>query len=104
MPNGVFVGFPDGCIVAMVFAVVVIIILASITFRWRMGMREEHAAMIFRDAEQAQQAKNTPLAFALYSRLLADYWNTNYVSKQMKSTIDERILKLKKDDWLNGEV
>ncbi len=57
--------------------------------------REEEAAKIFSDAEKAETAKNKTQASSLYHKLLGEFGNTDFVSKQMKTVIEERLAKLK---------
>jgi hypothetical protein len=57
--------------------------------------REEEAAKVFSEAEKAEQAKNKSQAATLYHKLLSDFATTDYVSKQMKTVIEERLGKLK---------
>ena len=57
--------------------------------------REEEAAKVFADAEKAETAKNKTSASSLYHKLLSEYGNTDFVSKQMKTVIEERLAKLK---------
>jgi uncharacterized membrane protein YcjF (UPF0283 family) len=92
---------PEFLTAIFVGGTVIYVWLASITFSWLRRRREEHAARIFSDAEKAEQAKNKPQASALYHRLLADFSKTDYVSKRMRSIIEERIAKsetLRKDE------
>ncbi|HXX94027.1 MAG TPA: hypothetical protein VEN81_10360, partial [Planctomycetota bacterium] len=57
--------------------------------------REEDAAGVFKEAEKAEAAKNKAQASSLYHKLLSDYGNTDFVAKQMKTVIEQRIAQLK---------
>lgn len=57
--------------------------------------REEEAAKLFSSAEKAELAKNKSEASTLYHKLLSDFATTDFVAKQMKTVIEERLAKLK---------
>jgi hypothetical protein len=58
--------------------------------------QEEEAARIFADAEKAEAAKNKSAALDLFHRLQKDYAATDFVSKQMKNVIEEKVARLSK--------
>lgn len=56
--------------------------------------REEEAAKLFADGEKAEAAKNKTQATEAYHKLLKDYATTDFVAKQMKTVIEEKLARL----------
>jgi hypothetical protein len=53
--------------------------------------KEEEAEKLFNDATKSEAAKNKASAIAAYQRLLSAFADTDFVAKQKKSVIEERL-------------
>ena len=58
--------------------------------------REDEAAKLYDDAEKAVAAKDPKRALTNYEKILKDYIDTDFVTKQHKTDLEEKIARLKK--------